>query len=157
MGDANYADEAVFAEDRWLARVDADHRHVPLSKKIVQDKPSDVTDRCTNGDGVDIPSWECDEVVAPYGTPRIGAGGPLADDTLECQKKPLRRDDYPVTFTDAQWTALQKSFPGGVCDYSRPGVHQHGAVAWLTYQDGKGHVVYGGKPLGAPPTSRPSS
>ena len=155
LGDSNYADQAVFAEDRWLARVDADHRHVPLSQKIVQDKPSDITDRCTNGNGVDIPSWECDEVVAAYGTPRIAAGGPLADDTLECQKKPLRRDDYPVTFTDAQWTALQKAFPDGVCDYSKPGVHQHGAVAWLTYQDAHGNVVYGGKPLGSPPTSHP--
>jgi hypothetical protein len=60
-----------------------------------------------------------------------------------------------VTFTGAQWKALQKALPDGVCDYSRPGVHQHGAVAWLTYQDARGHVIYGGKPLGPAPTSHP--
>ena len=153
LGDSNFADEAVFAEDRWLARVDADHRAVPLSAKIVQDKPGDITDRCTDGSGVDIPSWECDEVVAAYGTPRIAAGGPLADDTLECQKKPLRASDYPVTFTPAQWAALKKAFPTGVCDYSKPGVYQRGAIAWMTYQTASGRVVYGGKPLGPPPSS----
>jgi hypothetical protein len=153
LGDANYADQAVFAEDRWLARVDADHRHVPLPTKIVQDKPGDITDRCTDGNGVDIPSWECDEVVAAYGTPRIGAGGPLADDTLECQKKPLRPSDYPVTFTSAQLAALKKAFPAGVCDYSKPGVDQRGAIAWLTYQTASGRVVYGGRPMGPAPAS----
>ena len=41
----------------------------------------------------------------------MGAGGPLTDDVMKCQLKPLRRDDYPVTFTDAQWAQLQQAFP----------------------------------------------
>jgi hypothetical protein len=153
IGDPSYADAAVFAVDRWLADVAADHRAVPLPQKIVEDKPSDVADRCTNGNGVDIPSWVCDETVAAYGTPRFGADEPMTDDILKCQLKPLRRDDYPVTFTDAQWAELQQAFPNGVCDYTKPGVDQHGAVAWLTYQDRQGHVIYGGRPMGAPPVS----
>jgi len=40
-----------------------------------------------------------------------------------------------------------------VCDYGKPGVSQHGAVAWLTYQDTRGRVIYGGSPLGAAPVS----
>jgi hypothetical protein len=72
---------------------------------------------------------------------------------MKCQLKPMVREDYPVTFTDAQWQRLQEAFPGGVCDYSKSGVSQHGAVPWLTYQDRKGRVIYGGKPLGAPPKS----
>jgi Tannase-like family of unknown function (DUF6351) len=72
---------------------------------------------------------------------------------MKCQLKPLRPDDYPVTFTDAQWTALEQAFPSGVCDYSKPGVDQHGATAWLTYQDKHGNVIYGGKPMGKPPRS----
>jgi hypothetical protein len=63
----------------------------------------------------------------------------------------LRKDDYPVAFGDAQWQALQKAFPNGVCDYTQPGVDQHGTTPWLTYQNGQGSVVYGGEPLGAPP------
>ena len=73
---------------------------------------------------------------------------------MKCQLKPMRRDDYPVTFSDVQWKRLQQAFPGGVCDYSKPGVSQHGAVAWLTYQDARGGVIYGGRPMGPPPLSR---
>ena len=54
---------------------------------------------------------------------------------------------------DAQWKELQGAFPGGVCDYSKPGVSQHGATAWLTYQDAKGRAIYGGRPLGPAPVS----
>ena len=72
---------------------------------------------------------------------------------MKCQLKPLDRDDYPVAFTDEQWAQLQQAFPGGVCDYSKPGVAQRGAIPWLTYQDEHGDVIYGGKPLGKPPRS----
>jgi hypothetical protein len=128
---------------------------VPLPQKIIEDKPGDLTDRCTDGDGVALPSYECDTVVQAYGTPRQGAGGPLAEDTLECQKKPLDRADYPVTFTADEWAALSAAFPEGVCDYSKPGIAQHGAIPWLTYQDARGRVIYGGAPLGPPPVSKP--
>ncbi|MEA2438951.1 MAG: hypothetical protein QOH76_375, partial [Thermoleophilaceae bacterium] len=144
VGDPSFADESVFAVDRWLKRVAADHRKVPLARKIIQDKPGTVAPRCTNGHGTELPSEVCDATVAAYGTPRLGADEPMTDDVMKCQLKPLRRDDYPVTFTDAQWKQLQQAFPGGVCDYGKPGVSQHGAVAWLTYQDKRGHVIYGG-------------
>jgi hypothetical protein len=153
LGDVNYADEAVYAMDRWLARVHADHRGVGLPTKIIQDKPTDLTDRCTDGANNDIPAQACDETVSAYGTPRMSAGMPLADDTLECQLKPMRKRDYPVTFTASQWKALQKAFPQGVCNYNKPGVAQRGAIPWLTYQRKNGHVIYGGKPLGRPPRS----
>jgi hypothetical protein len=154
LGDANYADQAVIAADKWMARVDADHRGVPLAQKIREDKPQSVTDRCTDGAGLDIPSEVCDQTVAKYGTPRLGADMPQADDTLDCQLKPLRRDDYDVTFTDDEWKRLATVFADGVCDYSKPGVSQHGASAWLTYQDAAGNVIYGGRSLGAEPASR---
>ena len=153
LGDSGYANEAILALDSWLARVDADPRHLSLAEKIRQDRPGTVADRCTDGNGRDLPSEVCDQVVAAYGTPRIAADGPLADDTLECRKKPLRRDDYPVAFTSAQWAALAQVFARGVCDYSRPGVEQQPAVAWQTYQDASGRVVYGGRPLGREPVS----
>ena len=83
------------------------------------------------------------------------AGDAITTDTNKCQLKPLNRsDDYgPIPFTDAQWAALQQLFPGGVCDFSKPGVDQQGAIPWLTYQNAAGKVVYGGKPLGAAPRS----
>jgi hypothetical protein len=153
IGDPAFADQAVFAMDRWLARVDADHRAIGLPQKIIEDKPGTVAERCTNGQGTEVPSEVCDQTVAAYGTPRYAADEPLTDDVLKCQLKPLRRDDYPVAFTDAQWQRLQQAFPTGVCDYSRQGVDQHGATPWLTYQDSAGNVVYGGRPLGPTPSS----
>ena len=153
LGDSNYADQAVFALDKWLARVDADHSATPLPQKIIQDKPGTVTDRCTDGAGTDVPAVVCDETVVAYGTPRFAAGEPRSDDILKCQLKPLRADDYSVKFTAAQWARLQKAFPTGVCDYSKPGVGQQPTIPWLTYQDASGGVVYGGAPLGPAPQS----
>ena len=157
LGDVNYVDQAILALDKWLGRVDADKRDLPLAKKIIADKPSDIGDRCTDGGGQAVPGEVCDETVSAYGSPRTAADGPLTDDVMQCQLKPLRRDDYSVTFTDTQWAALQKAFPQGVCDYSKPGVGFKGATTWLTYQDAKGNVVYGGKPLGPVPVSSPFS
>jgi hypothetical protein len=153
IGDTEYADQAVFAMDRWLARVHADHRDVPLSQKIVTDKPTDLVDRCTDGHGTDIPSWECDAVVAAYGTPRMSAGMPMTDDILDCRLQPLRKSDYPVQFTADQWAQLKKTFPEGVCNYQRRGVDQRSTIPWLTYQRANGHVIYGGKRLGRAPRS----
>jgi hypothetical protein len=128
----------------WLARVHVDHRRIPLARKIVENKPDTVSERCTDGSGQELSSEACDQTVSSYGTPRMGAGQPMTDDVMKCRLKPMRRDDYPVSFTDSQWARLQEAFPGGVCDYSKPGVSQDGAVSWLIYQDRKGRAVYGG-------------
>ena len=107
-------------------------------------------------DAVAMLTWEVtDGTVQSYGTPRQGAGGPLSEDIMKCRLEPMRRSDYPVTFTDQQWNRLQQAFPGGVCDYSKPGVGQRDTIGWLTYQTRRGWVIYGGKPMGPAPRSRP--
>jgi hypothetical protein len=81
---------------------------------------------------------------------------PLTHDNMRCRTKPLRRADYRgVTFTDAQWAALQQTFPQGVCDWSKPGEDRVGVSEWQSYQDADGRVVYGGRPLGRAPESEP--
>ena len=155
LGDTTYADASVYAVDGWLAKVNADHRSIPLSQKIIHDKPDTVADRCTNGSGTDVPAETCTETVVAYGTPRFAADEPKTDDVLKCQLKPLNRSSYPVTFTDAQWQELEQAFPTGVCDYSKPGIGQGPTTPWMTYQQAAGHVIYGGRPLGAPPVSAP--
>ncbi len=156
IGDPSFADAAVYAMDGWIAKINADHRNVPQAQKVLQDKPASLTDRCTDGNGNDVSQAECDAVVQQYGTPRFVAGEPHTDDVLDCQLKPLNRSDYlPVTFTDAQWQELQQAFPNGVCDYSKPSVGQGPTTTWLTYQDQRGHVIFGGTPLGPAPQSVP--
>ncbi len=147
---------SFIAMDRWLTAVERDHSRKALPQKIIVDKPSDLTDECWDGVGNKLSSSLCPAgVVNVEGTPRTVAGDEITTDANKCQLKPLARTDYPgITFTSAEWTELQKTFPTGVCNYAKPGVDQQPTVPWLTYQNAKGHVIYGGKPLGNPPVSR---
>jgi hypothetical protein len=159
IGDPNYATEAMVAIDRWLAGVEADHGTGSLAAKIIRDRPSDVNDRCSNFDGLEMITLPgvgqvctLKEVQTRFGTPRTVAGEGVETDINKCTLKPLRRTDYyPILFSDDQWQRLQRAFPTGVCDWSRPGVDQVDTIPWQTYQDDSGSVVYGGRALGPAP------
>ncbi|MGH8505522.1 MAG: DUF6351 family protein [Stenotrophobium sp.] len=90
-----------------------------------------------------------------FQTPRMVAGDAITTEVNKCQLKPLNRsDNYGVIgFTDAQWAQMQKLFPDGVCDYSQPGVGSQKTIPWLTYQDSRGKVIYGGVPLPPAPAN----
>jgi hypothetical protein len=145
--------------DRWLAVVAADDRDIPLQAKVARNRPDDVQDRCSSIAGVDRVSLpgvgavcRLDQAQTRYGTPATVAGESIATDQNRCRLKPLRRSDYyPIGFTDAQWTALRRTFPTGVCDWDEPGVSQRDTVPWMTYQTNDGSVIYGGEPLGEAP------
>ena len=131
--------------DRWLSAIEADHSSNSLAQKVVANKPSDAVDRCTvTGTGTPGPC-----VILPNGNPRMGAGESLTDDVLKCRLKPMDRTSYfPALFSDDQWAQLQAAFPGGVCDYTMPGVNQQPTIPWLTYTNGPA-----GQPLGPVPVS----
>src|SRR4051794_39538738 len=145
--------DPLLSMDKWLSAIEKDRSGAPLTEKIARDKPSDVHDICNVAGQDDLGGRETCNALAPSGQgTRGGAGGPFATDVIDCRLKPLRRSDYyPVQFSDAQWADLQKTFPAGVCDWSRPGLGQQPTVAWQTYQDAGGGVVTGGLPRGAPP------
>jgi hypothetical protein len=156
LGDPTFVDDAIVAMDEWLAAVEKDDRDVPLARKILDRKPKSLTARCTDGAGNDQPASACDATVQSYSDPQIEGGMPFTDDTLRCTLKPLRRSDYgPVVFSDAQWAELRKTFPRGVCDFSKPGEDRVRTNVWQSYQDAGGKVVYGGRPLGRAPSSEP--
>ena len=167
VGDAECEHNSLIAMDRWLTAVEQDTRSGSLAQKVVRDKPSDLSDRCYDGAGHKLTDSICGDPVVPvYGTPRMVAGDAITTDANKCQLKPLQRSDYqlnagpvpvPILFTDAEWAQLQSLFPSGVCDFSKPGVAQQGTILWQTYQDAQGNVIYGGAPLGPPPTSHPIS
>ncbi|HTX30803.1 MAG TPA: DUF6351 family protein [Solirubrobacteraceae bacterium] len=147
---------SFIAMDQWLTAVERDHSRRSLPQKIIRDKPSGLSDECWDGSGTKISNSLCPAgVVNVEGTPRTVAGDSITTDDNKCQLKPLSPADYPgITFTPTEWTQLQQTFPSGVCDYSKPGVDQQPTIPWLTYQNAKGGVIYGGKPMGAPPASR---
>ncbi len=157
VADVNCELNSFIAMDRWLASIARDKRRGGLPEKIVRDKPAGLGDECWDGAGHKVSNGLCPPGVVPvYGTPRTVAGDPITTDALKCRLRPLRRSDYlPITFTDAEWVQLKQVFRGGVCNFTKPGVHQQPTIPWLTYQTASGHVIYGGRPLGPPPVSRP--
>lgn len=155
IGDSQCSQLSLIAMDRWLAAVEKDTSSTPIAQKLVKDKPGDLGDRCLTGIGQKVSDGLCPDAVVPvYGTPRTVAGDAITTDANKCELKPLDRGAYgSVAFTDAQWAQLQAAFPSGVCDYTKPGVDQQGTVAWQTYQDSRGRVIYGGRAMPAAPRS----
>jgi hypothetical protein len=161
LGNPNYAANALVAMDGWLSAVEADHRGVSLEQKVADDRPASVHDQCSDIPGIDqavVPGVGevCQQPLLQtrFATPRMVSGEDVTTDQEKCQLKPLRQSDYyPVTFSDQEWAELQKIFPTGVCDFSKPGVDQAPTTPWRTYQDASGGVIYGGQPLGPAPAN----
>jgi hypothetical protein len=114
--------------DRWLAAMEKDTRDVPARTKLVDARPADAVDTCYNGFGTPIPDQSvCPVLFRPTENPRQAAGEGAALDVAKCRLAPLDRSDYSVSFSDAQW-ALEAAFPTGVCDWTRNGIAQRGAI-----------------------------
>ncbi|HEV7689663.1 MAG TPA: DUF6351 family protein [Hyphomonadaceae bacterium] len=129
----------------WIKAIKADTRNVPKAQKVIDNRPAKAQDRCIV-EGADASAAACPR---PLELTRTLAGAPDTNDTGKCQLKPLKRSDYgSVTFTEAQWAQLQKTFPTGVCDHSKPVVDFAKTTPWLSYL-GNGQA----KPLGAAPRS----
>lgn len=155
VGDTQCTQNSLIAMDRWLAAVRKDRSHKPLAQKIIDNKPADAGDQCYDGVGTKLGDGLCPAGVVPvYGTPRTVAGDAITTDTNKCQLRPLDRSDYTLPFTDAEWATMQATFPGGVCDFSKPGVDQGPTIPWLTYAHRDGTVIYGGRRLGRAPRSK---
>ena len=147
--------DSLVTMDKWIAAIKADTTQMPLEQKVVKHKPAEAFDFCYIGNDytTKVTDWarcDADPVLRYFASPRQVAGGPLAEDVLKCQLKPLKRGDYTTTFTDQQWARLGKVFAGGVCDWSKPGVamQQH-STPWRTFAKGPGGV-----PMPAAPKSK---
>jgi len=89
--------------------------------------------------------------LAKRASPRQVAGGPLVENILKCQLKPINALDYvsaqnPGGLSSSQLAHLAVVFSGGVCDWSLPGVGQQAVQSPLTFIAGPG-----GTPLPAAP------
>ena len=76
-----------------------------------------------------------------YSNVRHEAGGPLAANVLKCQLKPIEPRDYKVSFTAAELARLKAMFPGGVCDWSKPGVDQVPVVTWGSFGPSQQNLI----------------
>jgi hypothetical protein len=129
-----------------------------LETKVVANKPGGAFDFCNkplsptdlghSTQVTDMAVCDTDQSLVKHSSPRQVAGGQLTEDVLKCQLRPINRVDYnPVTLSDAQFARLQAVFPDGVCDFTKPGVGQQGAVGPLDFSAGPGGVPFPDPPL----------
>lgn len=140
--------------DQWLTAMKADTKSTSLAGSIIANRPATAPDFCFLSTDLalataikDSAVCDSDPLLKPHGSPRQVAGGPLAENILKCQLKPIDRADYnPQVLTDDQFNRLKAVFPDGVCDFTKPGVGQQPAVGPLDFSGGPGGV-----PFPAPP------
>jgi hypothetical protein len=125
--------EALAQMDRWLTRLSEDTSNDLRLVKVRRAKPADLVDACWTRDKVpqkieekqtrDLSS-RCAQIYPTGSFPREVAGSSVASDVVKCTLKPIQLSDYRVAFAPEEIARLRKSFPAGVCDWSRPGVEQ---------------------------------
>lgn len=134
--------------DAWLSAIKADTSNATTAQKVVAHRPADLKDACWIGgvkyeeEQVATGATACNAQYPAGTTPRMQAGGPLADNIAKCQLKPLNQADYAVTFTPLQWTVMQNIFPDGVCDWSKPGVAQQPSRPWQSFGPAPANLLF---------------
>ena len=149
--------------DTWLSNLLTSAPKASLNAErtqaqVIAAKPAAAVDFCFLTADVtfstpvfDKATCDADAKLAVFSSPHQVAGGPLVENILKCQLKPLVASDYTgIVFTAGQLTRLNVVFSTGVCDFSMPGVGQQDPVSPQTYEAGPGGV-----PLPAAPQSSP--
>lgn len=131
---------AVTKMDEWLTNLSKDTSSAPVLDKITRAKPADLVDSCYVANDVRViepqnfSGGECNKTYKTFPPPRMIAGGPITNNVLKCQLKPIDPTDYAVAFTEAERLRLRRVFPNGVCDWKKPGVEQQKPLGtWLQY------------------------
>lgn len=130
----------------WLDAIEADASGRSLPEKVIADKPANAVDACwtNSGQRTDAPAVIgdanlCETTYAPHSLPDLRAGRPLDSLIAKCQLKPINAADYGSP-GPTQLARLAAIFPGGVCDYSQPGVGEQ-PLAGTWHEFGPQRVV----------------
>ena len=130
--------------DSWLTGLTGDPSADDTATKVVRARPAHLVDACWDDrdgghvkvDGVQTYDGEglCNDLYPAFPTTRHVAGAPLANNVVKCALKPISPDDYAVTFTTDERARLERTFPEGVCDWSRDGMYS-GELrgTWLSF------------------------
>jgi hypothetical protein len=142
--------EALSQMDEWLTKIADDTSRDSKLVKLRRAKPADLVDACWTRD--DQPrkiveratpgAGQCEALYPANSFPRGVAGSPYASDVIKCQLKPISAADYKVAFTPDELGRLRQIFPGGVCDWSKPGVGQQPVSGtWQTFNAPAGATI----------------
>ena len=160
---AAVTNKSITVMDSWLTSLlssapKANMNDVRTQAQVVAAKPAAAVDFCYLSTDVNFTSPVTDQAVcdadpklAVYTSPHQVAGGSPSENILKCQLKPIDFTAYTgVLFSSAQQTRLSAAFPGGVCDWSKPGVGQQDPVAPLTFSAGPGGAALPPEPASTP-------
>jgi uncharacterized tannase-like protein DUF6351 len=134
--------DALRQMDRWLTALSEDASADAQAVKVRRAKPADLADACWTRDErprkIAEPqvygSGRCDAIYPSASFPRGVAGAPVAADVITCQLKPIDPAEYTVAFGPDEIARLKRIFPGGVCDWSKPGIDQQRMTStWHTF------------------------
>ena len=125
----------ILTMDRWITAINADKGKGRRIDKVLRNRPADLQEGCNTREATPVfivqeqrreqdASTTCGTLYPTNSFPREVAGADVAADIIKCQRRPPRRGDYDVAFSDAQWARLQAIFPSGVCDWSKRGYEQ---------------------------------
>jgi Tannase-like family of unknown function (DUF6351) len=142
--------DALAQIDKWLTAIAADTSNKSPAQKVADNRPKDFVDACYPtkagpliGAIEKVTDMERCKALFPFsGDARLAAGAPATDDVFKCTLKPIAAADYKVAPNAEQVAQLQKVFPEGVCDYSKPGVGQTTkVVTWADFTKGNGEFT----------------
>ena len=133
--------EALAQMDAWLVNVEKDTSSVPRAQKVVRAKPPGLVDACFDASGAKIAEKQtysgasrCNELYPSHASPYLVAGMPITNDTVKCRLTAVKPSDYPQAFSTSEFERLQRIFPAGVCDYTKPGMEQRPLKStWLSF------------------------
>ena len=135
--------QAVSQVDTWVTDILADGSDMPQAQKVAAHRPADLVDACYTAADAKITNMDrCAELFPIASDARIVAGAPLANDVLKCTLKPVDPNDYTVWPSAEQLGTLQRIFPEGVCDWSRPGIGQVPLAGTWAFYTGHAEVRY---------------
>jgi hypothetical protein len=149
VGPGPVSDDLFDQMGRWLTAILSDHSHRPRAQKIVRNKPADLVDACWDPSGNKIVEpqtafgpGQCNQLYPTSLAPQLVAGAPIVNDVIKCHLKRIDPRDYRVAFAQEQWERLQKVFPEGVCDWSRPGVGQRDLETWSSFGPSRDNLIF---------------
>ncbi len=145
-------DAATKLFDDWMAAYKADTSDLPQREKVIRHKPANGVDGCYDSqdkttfiaDALPFtsgPASPCSTQYPVYSNTRKEAGGPLAANVLKCQLKPIDFTDYTVSVPADDVARLRQIFPGGVCDWTKPGVEQTPVVPWASFGPSPANLI----------------
>ena len=149
IGSPTWPTEALLAMDRWLPRSSATTRASPARARSPTIGPPTSRTAARRRHLQAVVRDALRDAAQRRRRRRAQRHRQVPPQAAAPRGLPGRRSPMP------SGRSCSKAFPDGVCDWSKPGTGQGHNVAWLTYQDAKGDVIYGGRPMGPPPRSRP--